>query len=149
MTSIGASLATAGFAEEFIRVFPELAKDRQLPVFDCRCFNVPREDVTNYFVWRQRDALRNSVSMAAQAVFSQKELNSLNRKDMIELLKLRKGIDWNAYETSFKQGTVCVKETVNVNGLARSRWNVLDAPLFSVDRESIEVHLRIIEDETR
>ncbi len=79
LAAVSAALATAGFAQEFFRVFPELANEKKLPVFDGRCFNIPREDVTNYFLWRQRDAVRNSVSMAAQAVFSQKDLNNINR----------------------------------------------------------------------
>lgn len=30
-------------------------------MFDARVFNIPREEVTNYFYWRQLDASRNSI----------------------------------------------------------------------------------------
>ena len=38
-------------------------------LFDCRVFNIPKDEVMNYFVWRQKDWLRNSLSMLAQANF--------------------------------------------------------------------------------
>ena len=42
--------------------------------FDARCFNIPKEEVANYFYWRQLDATRNSIQMVGQANFSHKEL---------------------------------------------------------------------------
>ena len=42
--------------------------------FDCRAFNIPKEEVTNNFYWRQLDASRNSIQMVGQANFSHKEL---------------------------------------------------------------------------
>lgn len=39
-------------------------------MFDARCFNVPREEVTNLIYWRQLDASRNSIQMVGQAYFS-------------------------------------------------------------------------------
>lgn len=32
-------------------------------MFDCRCFNIPKEEVTNLIYWRQLDASRNSIQM--------------------------------------------------------------------------------------
>lgn len=43
-------------------------------MFDCRCFNIPKEEVTNCFYWRQLDASRNSIQMVGQANFSHREL---------------------------------------------------------------------------
>ena len=43
-------------------------------MFDARVFNIPKEEVTNYFYWRQLDASRNSIQMVGQANFSHKEL---------------------------------------------------------------------------
>ena len=43
-------------------------------MFDSRVFNIPKEDVVNYFVWRQQDAVRNSIQSAGQANFSHKQL---------------------------------------------------------------------------
>lgn len=142
--SVAAATATAGFIEEYIRLFP--GPDR-LPVFDARCFNLPREEVVNYFVWRQRDAERNSVSMAAQAHFSHRELQGLDRVQMMDMLVRQRGIDWNDYDAAFKGGQVVIKEraspTVVIGGdvVSRSRWVVSDAPIFARDRDPIDTFL--------
>jgi tRNA(His) 5'-end guanylyltransferase len=44
-------------------------------VFDARAFNMPREEVSNYFLWRARDWHRNSVQMYARKFFSDKQLH--------------------------------------------------------------------------
>lgn len=44
-------------------------------MFDARCFNIPKEEVTNLCYWRQDDASRNSIQMVGQANFSHKELH--------------------------------------------------------------------------
>ena len=54
--------------------------------FDARVFNVPREDVVNYFLWRARDWSRNSLQMYARAFFSHKELHGAGREQMHEML---------------------------------------------------------------
>lgn len=73
--------------------------------FDCRVFNTPTKMETyNYFLWRERDATKNSISMAAQSVFSHKELMGKNSSDKQEML-FQKGINWNNYPNFFKRGT--------------------------------------------
>ena len=149
--SVAAATATAAFAREFMVQFPEKAREGQLPVFDARCFNLPREEVSNYFIWRQRDCERNSVSMAAQAHFSHKELQSMNRTQMLDMLVLRKGVNWNDYDAGFKRGNVVIKEKLNdnvMNSVVRSTWAVNDAPIFSQNRDFIERFLRDEEDRT-
>ena len=51
-------------------------------MFDARVFNIPREEVTNYFYWRQLDASRNSIQMVGQANFSHKELQNKSCNDI-------------------------------------------------------------------
>jgi tRNA(His) guanylyltransferase len=43
-------------------------------VFDSRAFNVPIDEVSNYFLWRARDWERNSLQMYCQAFFSHNEM---------------------------------------------------------------------------
>ena len=146
--SVAAATATAAFIEGYLQHFSHAPREH-LPTFDGRCFNVPREDVTNYFVWRQRDAERNSISMAAQAHFSHKELQGLNRSQMMDLLMLRKGINWDDYEPAFKRGQVVVRDreaSIDVaTSVVRPKWVVRDAPIFSKDRETVDVFLREVE----
>lgn len=54
--------------------------------FDCRCFNLPIEDVPNYFLWRAKDWERNSLQMLARSEFSAKQLHGKKRADMHEML---------------------------------------------------------------
>ncbi|MER7331775.1 MULTISPECIES: tRNA(His) guanylyltransferase Thg1 family protein [unclassified Micromonospora] len=81
-----------------------------LALFDSRVFTIsdPRE-VANYFIWRQRDCVRNSITMAAQAQFSHKRLHGVNTGQMQELLWSEKGINWNDYPDGCKRGRVVVK----------------------------------------
>lgn len=55
-------------------------------MFDARAFNVPPDEVANYFLWRAQDWHRNSVSMFAQAHFSHKELHKKTISDMHDML---------------------------------------------------------------
>ena len=58
----------------------------QWGTFDARAFNLPREEVANYFLWRSRDWSRNSLQMYARHFFSQKDLHLKGRKEMHEML---------------------------------------------------------------
>lgn len=74
------------------------------PSFDCRVFQLPNEvELANTFVWREIDAIRNSVQMLAQANFSHKELQGKDRKTMITMLE-QKGIRWNELQDDLKRG---------------------------------------------
>lgn len=68
------------------RDFNPVVDSGRLPVFDARAFNVPREDVTNYFLWRAKDWERNSLQMYARSFFSHKELEGKNSADIHEML---------------------------------------------------------------
>lgn len=143
MASIAAGTATAAFA---VQRFAVTAESPSFPVFDARVFTVPDPvEVANYFVWRQRDCTRNSVSMAAQAHFPHKRLHGLNGSQMQELLWQEKGVNWNGYPDGAKRGRACRRVTaeepvtytdkrtgqeVTVDAV-RSRWEVTAAPRFS------------------
>lgn len=58
----------------------------KLAFFDARCFNIPREEVLNYFIWRQKDCQKNSVSAIAQTYFSNKELYKKSTRERIEMI---------------------------------------------------------------
>ena len=77
-------------------------------MFDARCFNIPKEEVTNLVYWRQLDASRNSVQMVGQAYFSQKELQNKSCNDIQDMLMTQKGINWNDFPTYQKRGSCCI-----------------------------------------
>ena len=84
-------------------------------MFDCRCFNIPKEEVTNLLYWRQLDASRNSIQMVGQANFSHKELQNKSCNDIQDMLMTQKGINWNDLPTYQKRGSCCIKEEYAVN----------------------------------
>ena len=61
-----AGIASAHFTVRFLY-------EGEIAVFDSRVFNIPKEEVCNYFIWRQMDWTRNSVEMLARAHFSHSE----------------------------------------------------------------------------
>ena len=85
-----------------------LANISSLPVFDSRAFNLSKEEVNNYFVWRQQDAIKNAIQMVGRAYFTHKELENKNGKDIVDMLDSI-GVNYHSYSTSEKRGTCCIK----------------------------------------
>jgi tRNA(His) 5'-end guanylyltransferase len=110
LTSVLASKATVKFNELIRQNLPEKASKN--PVFDCRIFNVPsEEEAINCLIWRQNDAKRNAISMAAQAKFSHKELHGKSSKQMLEMLETN-NVDFKKYPGFFKNGVFIKKKTL-------------------------------------
>lgn len=134
MCSVAAANASVAFLVEFIKRFPSrapaLLQGRNLPTFDSRFYNVPREDVGNVFLWRQKDAERNSLSMLCQTHFSHKELqgkSSAERQDML----YEKGVNWNNFTPAVKRG-VCAIRKEDARG--RLSWVIDDQiPILSTE----------------
>lgn len=143
MASIAASTATVAFNKGY-----GFSYDDAFATFDARVFTIPDPvEVANYFLWRQRDAVRNSISMAAQAKFSHKSLHGVGTGQMQELLWQEHGINWNDYPDGCKRGRVTVRKSGErevsytdrrtqepVTTLAmRSWWETTAAPHFTAD----------------
>lgn len=110
MISDLASMCSVYFNRNLTNYLPE--KSDKMPRFDCRVFNVPNvEEATNTFLWREQDATKNSISMAAQSVYSHNQLNGKNGSDKQEML-FQKGINWNDYPNFFKRGTYVQRKRV-------------------------------------
>ena len=170
--SVSASMATLAFNKYFRRNFPiycgenidNVITDEELEyrhnvyrkfdtaMFDSRCFNIPVEEVTNCFIWRQQDATRNAIQMLGQCNFSHKELHGKSCNDIQDMLMTQKGINFNDMPIEFKRGVCCVKNRMVcepygnrmlVDGATDGQW-VLDKeiPIFTQDREYIEVCFR-------
>lgn len=80
-------------------------------MFDCRCFNVPKEDVANAVYWRQLDAMRNSVQMVAQSIWPHKFLQGKSCEDIKELLRINK-TPWEEYSIYCQRGSACYKSKI-------------------------------------
>ena len=130
-------------------------------MFDARCFNIPKEEVTNLVYWRQLDASRNSIQMVGQANFSHKELQNKSCNDIQDMLMTQKGINWNDLPTYRKRGSCCVRNKIVIesNGVmataqlrdtskSENEWIIdTDIPIFKGEgREYIDRLVFIGED---
>lgn len=163
--SVGASIATAAFNFEIAKLYfagahgqepvgehPALGKKKPLATFDFRAFPLPDfVEVENYFIWRQNDAMRNSVAMLAQHHASHKQLMGKKRADQHDIIHAA-GDNWAKHPHGFKNGrTVRYKSpdeviratrglpaTEKVKALKErtSNWFVDSAaPVFTQDRK--------------
>lgn len=83
-------------------------------MFDARCFNIPKEEVTNLIYWRQLDATRNSIQMVGQAHFSHDELQDKTCDMIQDMLMIKYGINWNNFTIPCKRGAACTKVATRV-----------------------------------
>lgn len=112
LTSILAALASVKFMKLVLEKIPE--KAMQVPVFDCRVWQVPTKEVAaDAFLWRELDATKNSISMAAHAYFPHNSLHGMNGSEKQERLWAEKGINWNDYPAFFKRGTYVQRKTAD------------------------------------
>lgn len=154
MCSVAASLCTLKFNEVFREEVHKCSANKKEgllaaynkaletgAVFDCRVFNVPKDDVCNCIIWRQLDATRNSIQALAQSVFSHKELHGLSCDKLQDKLFLERGINWNFLETYKKRGTACYNR-----GEEHSDWVVdFNMPILTQDNDYVNKHIFVSE----
>ena len=159
MVSISASLATLYFNQQLSEMLRDLEEDIQaadysLPqahnysknvakydkwcdkeykaLFDSRVFNIPQYEVTNNLIWRQQDATRNSINSLAQSLYSHKELQGINCKDLQNKMLVEKDTNWNNLPSELKRGSCACK---NEDG----KWYIdNNIPIFTEDRDYID-----------
>jgi tRNA(His) 5'-end guanylyltransferase len=115
-------------------------------LFDARAFVLPREEVCNYFIWRQNDCTRNSIQMVAQSCFSHKELQGKSCNELQNMLLTKKDINWNNFSVPEKRGSCCTKTQIETildsrTGQEKNRlkWCIdYNIPIFKENREYIE-----------
>lgn len=133
MSSVAASLATSEFNR--LRLARIINSNEETPIkllmiekktmanFDARVFQLPTlTEVVNYFIWRQQDATRNSISSVAQSLYSHKELHGKSSNEMQELI-FQKGINWDGFSYREKRGGVITKVSY-VNGVQSKMYEI-------------------------
>jgi tRNA(His) 5'-end guanylyltransferase len=104
--------------------------------FDARVFQIPQKvEVINCLIFRQQDAVRNSISSVAQSMFSAKELHGVKTDQMQEMIFQKTGINWNDYSFREKRGGVIAKVSHQVEGSTRNKWEMIETPIFTQDKE--------------
>lgn len=141
--SVSASIATMAFNRHMTE------QDRKNNAcFDARCFILPESEVNNYFIWRQQDAVRNSIQGYGQRYFSHKQLHKKNCGAIQEMLFQEKGINWNDVDTWKKRGWCVTRKVVSkdIEGVEAIRTSIepdWEIPTFTQDREYIEKLVRL------
>lgn len=167
IVSISAAMATAEFNRLMYELNHNYIAEGKMAVFDSRVWLIADPyEVENVFIWRQMDAQRNSVSMAAQALFSSKELHGKNVQVMKQMM-LEKGVDWEEYPQGFRNGRCIVRQTYQeplgtcrrfdcaTEGCAyspcekdklvtRSKWVSEPAPRFVSNRDYLRERMPLI-----
>ena len=152
IVSVAASLAASKFNHlRLIRINSQTIGDMgreivemKLADFDARTFTIPsKTEVMNYFIWRQQDTVRNSISSVAQTLYSSKELHGKNMNEQQEMI-FQKGINWNDYDSILKRGRFVFKEEVDMEtefkgeefkqtSYKRNRWVARGCPTFTAE----------------
>jgi tRNA(His) guanylyltransferase len=122
MVSVSASMATAHFNEEASKMGLPLA------YFDSRAFLLPKEEVVNYFIYRQHDGLRNSVSMQATSVFGHKACHGKKIPELKQML-VDNGTPWEDLDAVYRHGFAIRKDESEIT---------TQLPLFKDDRSYVE-----------
>ena len=151
--SVSASMATLHFNKAFQNLVKGLDDSHPLKskyeskiftaLFDSRCFNIPEQEVTNYFIWRQQDATRNAIQSLGYKYFSYQTLIGKNCSEIQEMLFQTHNVNFNDYPVPFKRGFCVHKEYYNLDdGTLRSRWKEdFNIPIFTQEKDYIEKFL--------
>ena len=172
IVSVAASMATSKFNQRrWCRYVTERYKNTEdeiswtwftdaaklkLAEFDARTFSIPsKTEVMNYFIWRQQDTVRNSISSVAQTLYSSDELKGKNmsvQQDMIH----EKGQNWNDYEPTVKRGRFITKEEFQMEtdfeskdkkqtSYTRTRWVAKECPTFTAEPMFLDDYISELE----
>lgn len=81
------------------------------PSFDCRVFNVPTmTELANCFLWRENDAIKNSISGMALNFYSHKELQNKNSDEKIHMMRMKGHCFYEDTDPAFMRGTFYHRE---------------------------------------
>lgn len=131
LCSVSASMCTAEFNSmaRYIDGKRTQGSDKftKLALFDSRCFNIPKEDVVNYLLWRQQDWERNSVQMLGQSLYSHKQLQGVSCKQIITNVESDHGIIWGELPSWQKRGEFWMKGK-----------GICETPRFNEDRAILD-----------
>lgn len=146
-----ASTTASTFTAEFSRIMIMSME----ATFDSRVFPVPKEEVCNYFIWRQQDWERNSIRMLGQYYFSNKELHGLSNDEVQEKLWQEEDVNWADLDNWKKNGTIVYQQPTtkqigtyeDAKEVETKEWTVgRDTPVFTEDREFINQYVYLEEE---
>lgn len=87
LESVIAGMASAAFCVYGSKTRLKDRIEKMIPHFDCRVCQMPLEDIPKMFVFREKDCLKNAITLAALEHFSSKQIHKKNSNDKIKMLK--------------------------------------------------------------
>lgn len=105
-------------------------------IFDARAYNLPKEEVCNYFIWRQEDASRNSIQSLGRSKFSFKQMLNKKNNEVQDMLFNEYDINWNFIDTKWKRGFAVYRDEDSIK-------SDFEIPLFKQNRAFIDKYLII------
>lgn len=92
-----------------------LPNHNKTAVFDCRIYQAPTlHDACVQLLWRENDAIKNSVQMLAQSMFPHKRLQGLHTDQIKSLMIDEKQCDWGLLSSSLKRGTYIKRKVTSM-----------------------------------
>jgi len=105
LNSILASAASVSFTDSLRYFYRDTELRKAIGLFDCRVWSVPTlEEAANVFVWREQDAVRNSVLSLAQKYYSDSELFGMGQEEQHDMIHAA-GDNWNNHPSWFRRGS--------------------------------------------
>lgn len=112
MCSLLAAIATIEFNAQVRQLLPPAYASKS-PVFDCRVWQVPDEvEATNVLVWRENDAVKNSIMAMALSVAGHKAVFGKKQAEQLDIIH-RGGQNWNQSPDWAKRGTYVSRQRVS------------------------------------
>lgn len=115
IASVSSSMTSTFFMSTMQqKVEPDISKWRGLPVFDSRVFNVPHHEVWNYLLWRQQDAIRNSINGFARFYEPHKNLMNKNMTEARNYILAKHGKEWDDLIPLHRYGALLIGDQMPV-----------------------------------
>lgn len=125
-----------GKSELSEKLFDKWAAKAGCAMFDARAYNLPKEEVCNYFIWRQEDASRNSIQSLGRSKFSFKQMLNKKNSEVQDMLFNEYNINWNFIDTKWKRGFAVYRDKDGIK-------SDFEIPLFKQNRTFIDKYLII------
>lgn len=104
LESVLAGMASSAFAIYGCRGKLNDKIQKHFPCFDCRVMNLPTlAEAANMLMWREQDAVKNSITLLALEHFSTKQIHKKNSNDKVKMLA-DIGVDYYCIPEDLRNG---------------------------------------------
>ena len=122
-----------------------LPNHNKVAIFDCRIYQVPTlHDACVQLLWRENDAIKNSIYMLAYTMYSEKELFKINSTQLKDKMFSEKNVNWNDLPSKFRKGSY-VKRKITSKPFTKEELSTLPPKHKAHSNPSLIIERSIIE----